>query len=141
MSFRQSSTVMRAMMCSVEGFVLLEPVDQVLVAFELNRQPQPLRPHDAYQVGHCDIEIPIDNNIVELLDMGDLLACGEEPALDYLGAVLTTALQPPAQRFGRRCRMNIPTASGINPRTCCAPCQSISSRMSLPSPRRALIQA
>src|SRR4249920_2271195 len=98
MSFRQSSTVMRAMMSSREAS-LLQPIDQVAVAFELCRQPQPLGPHDAHEIGHRDVKTLVDNNIVELLDMGELLPGGTQSPLDGLEGVLAAFLQPSAQRL------------------------------------------
>src|SRR6185295_18419273 len=101
MSFRQSSTVMRAMMSSREAS-LLQPIDQVLVALELSRRPQALRPHDAHEIGQRDVKTLVDNNIVELLDMGELLPGGAQASLDDLGSVLAAFLQPSAQRLRRR---------------------------------------
>src|SRR5262245_40225465 len=98
MSLRQSSTVIRAM-CAPSKAVLLESVDQIVMALELSRRPESLRPYDTYQVGHGLVEILIDNNIVERPDMGDLLPRREEAPLDHVRTVVSAPFQAPAERF------------------------------------------
>jgi hypothetical protein len=77
-------------------------------------------------------QLVVNNNIIELVHMAHFIPGGGRAAGDDILAVLAAAAQAALQFLDRRRQDEDADASGKALRTCCAPCQSISSRMSLP---------
>jgi hypothetical protein len=102
------------------------------VAGRLLRKPATGRSDNRRQFGQGDCKFFVDDSILELGSVGDLAAGGQQPAVMMCGSSVAALVQAFFQRGDRRRQDENAGRLRELLRTWRAPCQSISSRMSVP---------